>query len=353
MGHVQRDQVSVRRLLLLYVLFFLICFGLGYPILNRIDWQRAPGGLVDLQEYAKLVTGPPSPDPELHVQFRVLVPYVARPFYYFARNHVGSWDPVMFGLLMANSLFVAGTVSLLAVVAMRVTGNYAVAIGSALLYLLDFVVPNLRLYGFIDSGEAFFLTVVLWCLISERYGLLPLFAVGGACAKETFVVFLAVFTATWWFVSPRRVSRPRRMWMVCSWVVALATFTALQWKITGVFRSPLRFGLELHGHARFLDQLRMWVTDRNLWYTFMWLLPLGIPRLRRFPRNWRLATLATCVAAFALDAYYGAAPGTMARAQFTLAGPLLTASAASLLFEPQYRFEGRKEKWCAREDSNF
>jgi hypothetical protein len=77
------------------------------------------------------------------------------------------------------------------------------------------------------------------------------------------------------------------------------------------------------------------VRDGNLWYTFVWLLPLAIPRLHRFPMTWRAATAATCVCAFVLDAYYGAAQGAMARALFTIAAPLLTASAAWILFEPQ------------------
>jgi hypothetical protein len=222
------------------------------------------------------------------------------------------------------------------VLALEQTGSYPVALGSALLYLLNFVVPNLRLYGFIDSGEAFFLMLVLWSLVRQRYFLLPLWATLGAAAKETFVVFLIVFTAVWWIVSRKTRSEPRTapVWLGVSWLLALATLTLLQWGITGFFRSPLRFGLELHGHASLGQQLVLWLGDRNLWYTFVWLLPLGLVRLSTFPRAWRYATLATCLSAFALDAWYGAAPGTMARAQFTLAAPLLVTSAAWLLFEP-------------------
>lgn len=338
MLQLEPGQLNVRRLLVLYVLFFLICLGLGYPILNRIDWHRAPGGLVDLRDYASLVTSPPSPDPQQHVQFRVLVPYLARPFYYIARNHIGSWDPVMFGLLVANSIFVSGTVTVLALLALDQMGSYAVALGSALLYLLNFAVPNLRLVGFIDSGEAFFLLLVVWSLSRERYALLPLWAVGGALAKESFVPFLLVFTAAWWVASRKTCLRRAGsiIWIGSSWAVALATLVLLQWRITGLLRSPLQFGIQLHGHVDYHHFSRV-LRDGNVWYTFVWLLPLGIPRLRRLSSPWRAATAVTCACALALDAYYGAAPGAVARAFFTIAGPLLTASAAWLVFEPNSR----------------
>ena len=78
------------RLLLLFLLFYFICCGLGYPILNRIDWQKAPGGLADVRIYAALVTAPPVPDLDQHMQFRVLTPYLAKPIYRVAKDHIGT-----------------------------------------------------------------------------------------------------------------------------------------------------------------------------------------------------------------------------------------------------------------------
>ena len=109
------------RLLLLFLLFFFICCGLGYPILNRIDWRQAPGGLDDVLKYAALVTTAPTPDLNQHMQFRVLVPYLARPIYRIAKNHIGTWDPIMFALLVVNSTFVALTVTVLLIVVHRAT----------------------------------------------------------------------------------------------------------------------------------------------------------------------------------------------------------------------------------------
>ena len=322
------------RLLLLFLLFFFICCGLGYPILNRIDWRQAPGGLEDVLTYADLVTTPPTPDLNQHMQFRVLIPYLARPIYRIAKNHIGTWDPIMFALLAVNSIFVALTITVLVMVVYGELGNYAVALGSALIYLLNFAVPNLRLAGLIDAGEGFFLMVLVWSLLREDYWALPIWAVIGATAKESFVLFLMVFTLSWWLCSRKALRNPSiaAVWTVTSWFAALGSMTALQWGITHVYRSPLRFGLDLHQKSAYVTHFLSSFRDRNLWYIFFWLLPLGLLRLRRLPLNWRVATAANSATAFALDAYYGGNPGTIGRALFSIAGPLLCASVALLLF---------------------
>ncbi len=83
----------------------------------------------------------------------------------------------MLGLLVVDSFFVAGTSALLILVVMESVGKYSAALGSALIYLLNFAVPNLRLAGFIDAGEGFFLMAVTWCLFRRRYWMLPLLGI--------------------------------------------------------------------------------------------------------------------------------------------------------------------------------
>ena len=91
--------------LLLWVLFFLICLGLGYPPLKRYDPTKLEG-TSDVAEYRNVVMGLPSGRPlrgsgayarltQWENYYRVLVPYVARPFYWMARGHVGTWDPAL------------------------------------------------------------------------------------------------------------------------------------------------------------------------------------------------------------------------------------------------------------------
>src|ERR1039458_3788922 len=335
--HDDPPKSAAARLALLFGVFFLIACGLGYPVLNRFDPRQTPG-LSDVNTYAALVTGADVRDVE-DMRFRrfgVLVPWIARPFYRLARGRLATWDPVMFGLLVADSLFVAGTAVLIVVLGRRQLGSSTAGLVGALLYLVNFAVPNLRLVGLVDSGEGFFLTALLWILLEHQLWALPAIAVLGALTKESFIPFSIVFTSTWW-LSTRRDRTPARNssiagWILSSWLLSIGAMIGLQWSITGTYVSPLQFGLALHtgGGQQFMISLR----DRNLWYIFLWLLPTAIPNLKRFPKSWLIPVGATCALAWLLDAYFGGAPAAgsaWGRALFTIAGPVLNLSSATLL----------------------
>ena len=327
-------MISPSRLLLLSVLFYLISLGLGYPTLHRVDLEK-DAGLSDVQMYVATETGGEPPVINSHLRFRLLVPYLARPFYLMARGRIGTWDPATFGLLIVNAFFTAATAIILLVLVFRVLGSYAIALGSALIYLLNFAVPNLRLVGLIDAGEGFFLLLVVWSLFAEKYWILPFCGVLGAAAKESFAPFVVVFTLSWWLYS-RKTMRNRwstAAWMVSSWIAALASVALAQWKVRGTFESPARFGMEMHQNTAYFHHfLSTLMRDHDLWYTFCWLLPLGLINLKRFPRKWVVATTMTGLTVFALDSYFGADPGSVSRALFSVAGPLLSASVAVLVF---------------------
>ena len=326
-------QFNTFRFAALFCLFFVIAFGLGYPTLNRYD-PRAVPGLVDVKSYAAIVTGAPVPGPE-HMRFRVLVPWVARAFYHLADGRVHTWNPVMFGLLASDSLFVAANALLMVVLGTSQLGSYPISLVAALLYLVNFAVPNLRLVGLVDAGEGFFLLALLWSVAELRLWWLPVIAVLGALTKESFIPFNIVFTGAWWLVARRRLQAPGRSaaWIVASWIVSVAAMTALHWKITGGVENPIHFAAGLRGNDHYLSQFASSLWDRNFWYVFVWLLPLGIPRLRKFPRSWLIPTAATSILVFVLDGYYSGAPGTVGRALFSTAGPLLALSAALLLLD--------------------
>jgi hypothetical protein len=355
-----RTKIATARLALLFCVFFLIACGLGYPVLNRFDPRQTPG-LSDVKIYASLVTGTASPDAG-HVRFRVLVPWLARPFYRLAHGRFATWDPVMFGLLVADSLFVAGTAVLIVILGVvlgtslgaslgnRQLGSSAVGLVGALLYLVNFAVPNLRLVGLVDAGEGFFLLALLWSLSEFELWALPVIAVLGALTKESFIPFSMVLTSAWWFSTrpdrdidrnadhrnedrnrARSHSLPGAAWILTSWMLSLAAMVALHGSITGRFVSPLQFGLALHRGDDYLGHFASSLHDRNLWYIFLWLLPTAIPNLKRLPKAWLIPVGATCAMAFVLDAYFGGAPGTVGRALFSIAGPVLSLSSALLL----------------------
>jgi hypothetical protein len=347
-----RGNIAIAKLALLYGVFFLIAFGLGYPVLNRFDPRQTPA-LSDVKTYASLVTGATGFDAEdmRFRRFRVLVPWIAKPFYQLARGRIGTWDPVMFGLLVSDSLFVAGTAVLILVIGKRKLGNSAVGLVGALLYLVNFAVPNLRLVGLVDAGEGFFLLALLWSLSELALWTLPAIAVLGALTKESFVPFSMVLTSAWWLATwpdRKRIHNsdpssdpssdqssgllPDAAWIIASWALGLAAVAGLQWSITGSYVSPLQFGRALHrgdGH-----HFSVSLHDRNLWYIFLWLLPTAIPNLRRFSNSWLIPIAAACVTALVLDAYFGGVPAAgsaLARALFSIAGPVLSLSSAMLL----------------------
>ena len=323
---------------LLFCIFFLIACGLGYPILNRFDPRQTPG-LSDVRNYAALVTGNVSPDAG-HVRFRVLVPSLAKPFYHLAQGRIASWDPVMFGLLIADSLFVAATAVLTVILGSHLFRGSVAGLVGALLYLVNFAVPNLRLVGLVDAGEGFFLLALLWSLWESKLWLLPVIAVLGALTKESFVPFSIVLTSAWWFstrndrnsaIARNHHASRIAVWIAISWALSFATMITLHWSITGVFVSPLQFGIGLHHGRDYIGHFANSLHDRNLWYIFLWLLPTAIPNLKRFPKSWLISVGATCALAFALDAYFGGAPGTVGRALFSIAGPMLNLSSALFL----------------------
>jgi hypothetical protein len=326
------QRLNARRLVMLYVLFLLLSFGMGYPTLNRYDPARTKG-LEDVKSYAAMVTGASVIPGQPHMRFRVLVPWMARPFYAVARGRVGSWDPVMFGMLSANSILVAGTALLIVVVGTGVLRSYPASLIASLVYLLNFAVPNLRLVGLVDAGEAFFLLALYCALAEELWWTLPLISILGASAKESFIPFSIVFTAAWWIVERKKSNSATRsaIWIAASWLLSVFTLIAVHRLVSGHFDSLIGFTETLQGNYAYFSQFLSSITDRNLWYVFIWLLPLGIPKLKHFPKSWLIPAAAAAVMAFVLDGYYSGANGTVGRALFTITGPLLCLSSAFLL----------------------
>lgn len=318
-------------MLLRWLLFFGIALGLGYPTLNRYDPRVA--GNPDAAEYHRLVVMWPPPVSE-RGRYRVLVPYVAKPFYWLAVDRAGTWEPAFFGLLVANAIFCASTASVAVSLGLRVLGDPAVAMLGGTLLLLNFAVPNLYLAGMVDAGEGFALVAMALALLRERPWLLVGLAPLGVLAKETFLPLAVVFGLTWHLADRERRDRPGRLGAVLAMALAGAlTLVTVSSLVTGGLSGPWQLRDLGRSQVSFLAGLARCVTDRGFWYVFAWLLPFGLPRLARFPRPWIAASAATGMAALLLGGWIDA-QGNIARPIFGAAGPLLALSAASLVARP-------------------
>lgn len=331
--------LGIRYFLVLWPLFFVICVGLGYATLRRYD-PRTTEGLSDAPKYYAIVTGADTSNFKEMFRCRILVPYVARPFYWLAQNYLHTWNPAFFGLLMANAIFSATTACFVVSIGNRLFNDLGTALFAATLYLLNFAISNLQLAGLIDAGEACFMAAVTWSLLSGKWYLLPPWGVLGALAKETFVPFSYVFAFTWWITESRQI-RPglsQLNWAEFKWiaalsVVGLATVMTIHSAVAGQLKWPWEIASQARAPVNFLFALWNCLTEHSFWYVFGWLIPLGIWRLKYFPRPWLVAALITAAVAILLGAYSNAG-GTVGRATFNIIGPLLSLSVALLIARP-------------------
>jgi hypothetical protein len=322
---------GLKKFVILWPLFFLICGGLGYPSLRRFNPRVTPG-LSDTIKYHALTTGADQSAYPERFRGRVLVPYVARPFYWFAQAYIPTWDAGFFGLLVAASIFCATTACLIVSLGERVFGDATIGLMGALLYLLNFAISNLQLAGMIDAGEACIMAAVVWSLLNDKWWLLPLWGAFGAAAKETFVPLSSLFVLTWWFVEWRRAKAPllKVRWVFALAVVALAVVMAIHSRVVGHFQWPWQIAEQVDSGANSFGALWRIISDQSFWYVFAWLLPLGVWRLQDFPRSWVSASIATASLALLLGISVDSL-GNAGRAIFDMAGPLLSLSVAVFL----------------------
>lgn len=338
----ERDAPRLRQRLkynlLLWSLFFLICLGLGYPSLKRYN-PRTTEGLSDTIIYYQMIAGEESGRARADIfRSRVLIPYLAKPIYALARPRLHSLDPAVLALLIVSALFCAATALLLVNVGLLVTRDAGVSLLAATLYLLNFDIINLQLAGIIDAGESCLLLAMVWALLMGKWRVLPLLGIIGPLAKETFVPFSAVLMLVWW-LSTERSGRQRShsvAWVAATIILSVTTLVLTRIFVIGHVVWPWNIAAEMDSRTNYLISLWRCVSDRNFWYVFGWLLPLGVWRLGRLPRPWVLSS--ACMAATALlFGTYSDMQGTVARPIFNTIGPLLSLSLALLLVKTLFK----------------
>lgn len=322
------ESLFVKAKLILGAVFFCICFGLGYAPLNRYD-PASVRGLSDTRSYLSMVDDSPDVLPK-HAG-RILVPLLARPIYRAAIGRVGSWNPALFALLVINSAFVAWAALLLLTIGERITRDPHVAIIASLLYLLSFDVTNFHLAGLVDSVEAWALLAVTWALFTRRWLLVPLIGFVGALGKETSIPLLLVFCGVWigWLTLTRSENQPP-YWTIAALLLAqIIGIEAMGAAMTGHLVAPWKPSaqqmitnpLRIHSPASMI---------RELLYSFVWLVPLGMLRLKELPREWVFSAGASLLVVYALTAWFSVGENAT-RPAFNVAGPILALSTAILL----------------------
>jgi hypothetical protein len=184
----------------------------------------------------------------------------------------------------------------------------------------------------IDAGEACFMAALTWSLLTSRWYLLPLWGLLGGLAKESFVPFASIFALTWWWVERRESERSSSnfKWIIVLALAGLTSVSAVHSMLTGQLRWPWQIAGQAQSPVNFFVALWHCLSERSFWLVFGWLLPLGIWRLKLFPRPWLAASAATTVLALLLGAYANAG-GTIGRGVFDIVGPLLSLSVAVLI----------------------
>jgi hypothetical protein len=282
------------------------------------------------------------------MRFRILVPYLARPFFQVGKQFFSDEKAVALALLIANAMLCATTACLLISIARQLGAGIAPALLAACLYLLNFAVINFQLAGMIDAGEACFMMALTWSLLFERWWLLPIWGILGALAKETFVPFAAVFTAVWFIATRRQATdRTRRLRWAAAMMIILGCVVLFILRLRlDVSSDPALGGsagtggiaavaggfscgnlLPFSHGPGYASRLWSMFSSRTLIYVFAWLLPLGIAGIKRLPRAWVVASIAAAALALLLGLYKNI-EGNVARPIFDVLGPLLSLSAA-------------------------
>jgi hypothetical protein len=335
-GNMEIATAQPRRLLVHWLLFFVIALGIGYPAVSRFDPRTVPG-CADSSKYYEMVVGEPAAASQQLL--RPLVPWVARPIARLTAGHLPSRDPVAFGLLIASALFSAtGALILLHIGETHAGLPAATALAGTLLYFLNFAVHNKHLgCGLVDSGESSVMLALYWLLFARKFFLLPVVGVLGALAKETFIPMATLATLGWAAVEFRqkRWSAAHGFWLVAMLVVGLTVNVLLQFAAYDRLILPWAFAAQIRDDpwARDVSLLKGLIgclTDRQFWYIFGWLLPLGALTLKQMPGPWLGASLGGAAAALAMGAWINAG-GVAAPAIFNAIGPILSLSAAAYL----------------------
>lgn len=322
----------VIRALALWLVFFAICLGLGYATANRFD-PRNVKGLSDSIDYSAMVADGVPSHANTHRPYRVLVPFIARPFSLLVAKYIEHWNPIATGMMVSNSLFVATTLLLVVLLALRTGLDASEALLAALCFATNFIVVNLYLVGLVDSTEACAATLMFLGLSTRRAYLLALAGLIGGLGKETFVVIGPTAAAAYWFGTGSR--RRESLWMLAATfamsVIALASVIAVRCWGGAETVNPFALAAGFAKQRPFWQKLVDCIFSLHFFYGLYWLLPLSVWALGRISLPLRYGTITGGLVALALGVYHDSHAGNVARPIFSYCGGMLCMAAAVTL----------------------
>jgi hypothetical protein len=275
---------------------------------------------------------------------------------------------------------------LLVAFAARIGCSAFAAVLAPFIFLTCFPVVNDYCCGLIDSGEVLCLLCFLNAVAARKWSLIPAIVAVGALAKETGLLFMITILAVYWIIgylsrkemknpavscgassipkeeynrsrllTPKQASgnaqtlgfnRPLLVGIVLSVISGVVAISLVR-NLVGVSHyAPHEFSvkriLAMVSPSYIFHCLRAFFTSSGaLVYTFIFLLPAGLMRIKKLPLWFTIGSASMGVVVFAAGAYADISRDLF-RPLFTTLGPMLSIS-GSVFIEDILVGSSRKE----------
>lgn len=306
-----------------FLLFFFICIGLGYPVLNRFS-VTSLGALSDSQLYFSIVkNGLESVvyDPYGR-STRVLVPMISHYVYLLMPSSLGSWDVAAFSMLIVSSVFCSLTGLIIFQLGKTISTSVMVGIIASLFYFLNFSISNFYLVGLVDSAHSFSFAILGYILFHNKWAWLPVISFFSTLAKEVFLPLGSVFVVSWFLYDSFQTKKIDifKLWSLFLFIfISFATVTFLKSYVLDELIYPWQQFSVSKGQREYTLDFTF-LTVVRFFYVFIWLLPLAIPSIFKLPKNWLISMFLSVILTIFLGIWVSISGAGFGRGVFNVAG---------------------------------
>ena len=187
--------VNYKLYLVLFCLFYFICFIFGYASITRFDPTLVPH-MDDTKYYVNIAKNGLnfwSDDPRYT---RFIIPMIAHFFY--QNIYFWNFDPAVTSLLMVNSIFVSFTALALVHICKILELKQEILIASLFFFFTNFTIINTYLIGYIDSFNAMIFSFLSIYLLKNNWSYsILLISIISCLGKETIFITTSCFLLFW------------------------------------------------------------------------------------------------------------------------------------------------------------